>query len=331
MEKQQGLEKRFESLISVRGVLKAMPNKTKYKENQEELHRVADELRETTQQLCRNLRDNPDVADNMAKVHVERGELQALLSRVLNDLEERASYPSLVNMVRSEDENERHMKETIEREKAASDAVRHLRQTIRDEKEAHEAYVAEKRGVMSDRKEQLKNVKSTTGVELRYREKDLRASNECTSRVHRQTLGALEREIDGLQAQIGLEKQVHSSTAEFLRRRNAGLTEKVAAWVDKLDMDKENKEKELSDLRANYQRDLARLKELEEAYQQEMYEKDLRLAEERRMAELAFAKLSEEELRTRAAKKIQFLYRGWKAKGGAGGKAGKKGKGKKKK
>jgi hypothetical protein len=34
-------------------------------ENQEELHRVADELRATTQQLCRNLRDNPDVADNM--------------------------------------------------------------------------------------------------------------------------------------------------------------------------------------------------------------------------------------------------------------------------
>jgi hypothetical protein len=31
MEKQQGLEARFESLISVRGVLKAMPNKTKYK------------------------------------------------------------------------------------------------------------------------------------------------------------------------------------------------------------------------------------------------------------------------------------------------------------
>jgi hypothetical protein len=31
MEKQQGLENRFESLISVRGVLKAMPNKTKYK------------------------------------------------------------------------------------------------------------------------------------------------------------------------------------------------------------------------------------------------------------------------------------------------------------
>ena len=55
------------------------------------------------------------------------------------------------------------------------------------------------------------------------------------------------------------------------------------------------------------------------------------MAEERRQAELAFAKVAEDEMRTRAAKKIQFLYRGWKARGGGGGKGGKKGKGKKKK
>ena len=330
MMKQQGLENRFESLISVRGVLKAMPNKTKYKENQEELHRVADELRATTQQLCRNLRDNPDVADNMAKVHVERGHLQVLLSQVLNDLEV-SVYPSLTNMVRDEDEREKNMKETIEREKAASDAVRNLRQTIKDEKDAHEAYTNEKREVMTECKEQLKNLKSTKGVELRYLDKDLRANNECTSRVHKQTLGGLEREIESLQAQIAMEKQVHSSTAEFLRKRNGELTKKVTTWVDKHDVDKDTKEKELAELKANYQRDLARLKELEEAYQQEMYEKDLRVAEERRQAELAFAKVAEDEQRSRAASKIQFLFRQFKARGGGGGKAGKKGKGKKKK
>ena len=89
-----------------------------YEENQEELHRVADELRTTTQQLCRNLRDNPDVADNMAKVHMERGHLQVLLATVLNDLETHV-YPSLTHMVLDEDERARTMKETIEREKAA--------------------------------------------------------------------------------------------------------------------------------------------------------------------------------------------------------------------
>jgi hypothetical protein len=32
------------------------------------LQQVAEELRQSTKQLCRNLKDNPNVADNMAKV-----------------------------------------------------------------------------------------------------------------------------------------------------------------------------------------------------------------------------------------------------------------------
>lgn len=45
---QKQLEQRFEALISQRGLLKAMPNKTKYKENQKELHDVAEQLRNST-------------------------------------------------------------------------------------------------------------------------------------------------------------------------------------------------------------------------------------------------------------------------------------------
>jgi len=66
-----------------------------------------------------------------------------------------------------------------------------------------------------------------------------------------------------------------------------------------------------------------------------MYERDLRLAEERRRAELAFAMEAEGEKRGRAARKIQSLYRNWKARGGkslgGGGKKAKGGKGKGKK
>ena len=54
-------------------------------------------------------------------------------------------------------------------------------------------------------------------------------------------LGGLEGEIESLQAQIAMERQVHSSTADFLRKRNGELTKKVVAWVDKHDIDKENK------------------------------------------------------------------------------------------
>jgi NTP pyrophosphatase (non-canonical NTP hydrolase) len=35
---------------------------------QAELQQVAEALRQSTKQLCRNLKDNPNVAENMAKV-----------------------------------------------------------------------------------------------------------------------------------------------------------------------------------------------------------------------------------------------------------------------
>lgn len=47
IHEQRQLEARFEVLISQRGVLKAMPNKTKYKENQKELHEVREQINQT--------------------------------------------------------------------------------------------------------------------------------------------------------------------------------------------------------------------------------------------------------------------------------------------
>ena len=48
---------------------------------------MAEALRQSTKQLCRNLKDNPNVAENMAKVAAERQTLQLLLSNTLNELE----------------------------------------------------------------------------------------------------------------------------------------------------------------------------------------------------------------------------------------------------
>ena len=66
---QSALEERFESLISMRSALRNMPNKSKFKENQEQLHSVAEQLRVATTQLCRNLKDNPNIAENVMKIH----------------------------------------------------------------------------------------------------------------------------------------------------------------------------------------------------------------------------------------------------------------------
>ena len=54
---------------------------------QAELLQVAESLRQSTRQLCRNLKDNPNVAENMAKVAMERQVLQLLLNNTLGEID----------------------------------------------------------------------------------------------------------------------------------------------------------------------------------------------------------------------------------------------------
>ena len=88
IQEQRSLETRYEELILQRTSLKQLSNKAKYKENQESIKEVARALRESTVELCRNLKGNPNIAENLSKIQTERSNLQNLLSKTLRELRE---------------------------------------------------------------------------------------------------------------------------------------------------------------------------------------------------------------------------------------------------
>ena len=98
IQEQRGLELRYEELIAQRSSLKALSNKAKYKENQELIKEVARALRESTKELCRNLKGNPNIAENLSKIQTERSNLQNLLSKTLRELREN-SFSTLTTTV----------------------------------------------------------------------------------------------------------------------------------------------------------------------------------------------------------------------------------------
>jgi hypothetical protein len=71
IEEQRRLQARYEELIMQRSQLKNVTNKSKYKEIQTELEEVATALRYATKVLCRNLKENPNVAENLEKVRIK--------------------------------------------------------------------------------------------------------------------------------------------------------------------------------------------------------------------------------------------------------------------
>lgn len=108
---------------------------------QNELQRVADKLRTSTKQLCRNLKDNPNVAENMLKVASERQALALLLSNCLNELEVYSKAQPIIESVMAQEAADVQMKETIEHERLTTAAVRQLRTDLREEKVDHEEKV----------------------------------------------------------------------------------------------------------------------------------------------------------------------------------------------
>lgn len=83
---QKQLEQRFQELIAAQPALRAMANKKNLHNNQTELQEVSAALKQATKQLCRNLRDNPNVSENMAKVAAQRETLQVLFSNTIDSL-----------------------------------------------------------------------------------------------------------------------------------------------------------------------------------------------------------------------------------------------------
>lgn len=312
ISEQKELEKRFEELIAAQHVLRNLPNKSKLRENQAELQRVAEALRQSTKQLCRNLKDNPNVAENMAKVAAERQALQLLISASLSDLEAKLKIQPILESVLAQEAAEVEMKETIEHERSTTAAVKQLRNDLKDEKADHEEKMRDKKKTLTALKEQLKDVKMNTAIDTRSLEKELKAGNESSKRLETTRLDDMRKELTLLRQQIEIEKNVHAATGEFLKKLSAKLQEESVKWSQKHEEDLSHKERELEALKNNYARDSAKLKEMEERYREELAlknQRELRFREEREREE---ADALEQERKIKSATKIQAAYRGFK-------------------
>ena len=154
IQEQRGLETRYEELIAQRATLKALSNKQKAKENQEQIQEVARALRESTKELCRNLKGNPNIAENLSKIQTERSNLQNLLSKTLRELRENA-FSTLTTTVEEDKARNDMILEVIAKEKEVSAAVKGLQEDLANERQQHAAEVEERNDIISKLKEQL--------------------------------------------------------------------------------------------------------------------------------------------------------------------------------
>lgn len=307
IEEQRGLELKYEQLISQRGGLKSLSNKSKFKENQAAIEEVARELRQTTKVLCSSLKENPNVAENIMKIQNERSAVSKTIADTAGELSESATFRALSSTVNEEKQRHESLMETIGREKEAAAAVKTLTRELSDDRAEREREIAVKNKTIAELKQSLHELKTDAAVKKKFMRKEKAAALDSVNRVFRQEEGELQAEIERLTKALAVERRVNNESVEFLKRRANQMQQTIQNWNDKYDFDIEEKEREVENLKAVQANDFARLQELQESFRvlKDEFEEESRIVNERVAREELYRK------QMISATKIQALFRGY--------------------
>jgi len=214
---QRALETRFEELVAQRAVLRGAGNKSKYKDLQTEIQSVAFQLRESMKNLCRSLKENPDLSETVARITEEREALISLLERTLTNLRD-GHYGALVDFVEKENDMREKMRAVASKEEEVMKEVDTLTGMLKEEEEKHAADMEAKRLELTDLKEKLRKLKVDTTLTLRYARKEASARTEGGVRQFSAEEADLMADIEDTRKKIDTERSVHDQTMEILRR-----------------------------------------------------------------------------------------------------------------
>ncbi len=332
IEEQRNLEARYEELIGQRNQLKGLSNKQRWKENQDEINSITQELRQSTKILCRNLKDNPNVGENLQKVQEERLKLQDIFSHCRAELRE-LTFSSLLLAVEEHKAKDDSLNELLQQERQAQRRVEQLKEDLENEKTKHAQDLEASAAHIAEMKEAIGAIKAQAAVEQKLMKKDTRSRADRNNRLFQQREHAYEEEIFRIRKELKIERRVHNETESYLRRAIDALDRDIEAWMQKSDLDNEEKETALFELRQKRNHDLDKLTKLDAKYTEEIRRRDARKAADDRLVEERKVQLDLLARVNNAALKIQALFRGARVRAELAKKKkkkkGKKGKGKK--
>lgn len=280
IQEQRELEKRYEELIAKRSTLTGLANKAQMKEVQQEIQEVGRNLKESNKSLCRNLKENPNVSENLIKMQRERQLVQTWLDDLHKELTE-YSFGQLMAKVEEERRNQELLQVVKQREKEVSKTVKQLEQDLAREYAEHEKETRQATQEIKELKQDLQQRKSVSQIELSFEEKKLRAKENALVRIFAQHEKSLREQKDNLEKMITLEKTVHGDMRDFLEKRLDDLAVETKEWHDKAEREIRATEDKVFALREKRGAGLEQRCALQERMQAETKEQMLKEEEQR--------------------------------------------------
>lgn len=207
-----------------------MVNKIRYKEVQDEIHDVSRALRESTNNLVRSLKENPNISGNLIKVQRDRNELNDVLLRCVQELRDRGKYSSITIKVDEENNAKVRFAQLKLREKQLRENVLQLQEILTEEQKAFNLTTTEQKNAILQLKDELLRVKGNTTSDSKFRRKESLASVSAIWREYKHKEHDLEKKIKKLEEKLSIETIVNQDTKNFLSKKLLSLQDTIGTW-----------------------------------------------------------------------------------------------------
>ena len=122
IQEQKDLEKEFQELVQKQHAMNATSNLTEKQNMKKRIEEVSQKLKEKTTLLCRNLRDSPNISENIKKIQDERDTLKTLLLTTNQELLDHM-YSTMGKVVTADKEQSDKLAKAEENEKKAAKEI----------------------------------------------------------------------------------------------------------------------------------------------------------------------------------------------------------------
>lgn len=267
LKDQRNLEDQYAIVVQEQDSLKALPNKSMFKQGQLEMFNLNNGIHSSTQALAKRLKSHPSVIQNLLKIQQERNSLQTLISKTIRDMRE-CRFESLITAVEEEYKKKNTLQNTINRENEAYELLKDLQSELANEKKLLEDEANDRNQVIQQLKDTIQEINALTISEQKYIKKEIKAhENSVRQQCQTKENGFLDIKSN-LQKKIEVETRVHEKTIDFLDRQRETLEFSIQDWMTKYEEDTERKSNELEALRLNRTNDLDKFEELMIKYEE---------------------------------------------------------------
>eukprot|EP00386_Alphamonas_edax_P015399 GDKI01047053.1.p1 GENE.GDKI01047053.1~~GDKI01047053.1.p1 ORF type:complete len:405 (+),score=101.50 GDKI01047053.1:76-1290(+) len=285
INEQRELEKRYEELVAERSKLKGLTNKSRFREVQQRIQEVARGLRESNKTLCRNLRETPNIKDNLDKFVQLRLEATNWYEDLRNELQE-LTFTSLQNKVIDAQNKLGELAQAKLRLEKETAAVKHLEQQLAKEHADHEKETKQDNQEIVTLKEDLQRSRITNSIKLSFEEKQLRAKESALLRIFAQSEKTLEETLAKVQTTKDTETLAHNRAADWLQVKTQNLQDEKQRWEDTFAKDTQAKDDQKFATSEKLGRTMRERHLLDERMAQDRRDYESKLAEAQRVSNL---------------------------------------------